>query len=1256
MRIPNLNVSDSITRTLRELESQRLKLDKQISTGQKLSLPEDDGMRMGQAIKLDSEKGKLAQYQRNSSYASEFINAGHINLDKLRELNLRAQEIARMAGNTLSEPAIDGFVLETNQIIEEALNRINGRQRGHSLFGGTELKPDFTNSDIVRGEFQKKILNLESNQVGREISQGVRYLKQGDEIVLSVNGFEYVVEAKVLNQQDFKENTSYSLGDIVKVSSVNDYSIKTNISVDTDTESDNPPSFAELLSKLQEDWSQKDWSKQAVGKTTSGEDVYLLDQHQVEEITDSVDQSTIASLGDAEGGYFSLIEKEGVLYLHPVEVDTSTFSEIRSFNLKKDSSISYWEPTQDNPEGNPLDSSADWVEVNPLNQTSNLSTTRVLEIFKDLLNTSGGYFDESIHSESTDHSAHIRRSRDANNFHNTNLDIVAQISADGMLEITGSVGETFQLNAQYLSAYDSENYFPNQVDRILEEKVKELFPERNYVGLSQSEKDTVWSTVISSKVPWQLGVNELTESGKSTMDIYHSSNWKRLGVYQRGDVVKFEDKIWESISDENINHLPTQSKSEFWKELGSGYDVEREDWVVKNVGVENRFYFSTPDGKLFEDKQEAENHTINLLLSSTNRIYTDNTQLFDDIDSLVNEISYAVAQYQSLGSDSESIVYFDSASQRHRLSTFKDGENAVSGTFFHGDIKKENESLSIGDLVLKEGKFFLALESSPSPAKLERIQFKSGLDPSLGRGTKIFDPGTEIIFMSLGDTPPRQGKETILSDEIGQRIAAGSYIYDRASDEYFVATRNLDESFVDDIEFNFKFLGQDFIPEDDLSVITLSDDISQSVQAGSIVRNSSTGEYYEALSNHSEIRNEDLSPKFVATKTHTSEQGSEWSANRSYFKGQIISYRGTYYECQTNGENGNGFTNEVVDNSQLYAVEPPPILVRPDEEFFFESEDTVSREYLDLQKAKGEDITNNVWLPVGQSTQHLFSFSTENSISSTVNIKTAGAGGVDAMTSVITDSNGKVSGIRVLDGGRYFFNINESDGSVPEEYSQADVLLPDGQNIKANIIWGENTNDPGPYVILGFELLEEAYIDQPIGSSRGDDFSFATGSKTFLDHRNASGDVIAVTYTGGQSNSQLYIGKDTKISSFLDAEDGNTAELADVVGSLIELREGLKEDSPGELSRRVQIVESDLVRREDLVVDKLGELSSLLVRMESVRAYDEDYHQLLEQRLAKDLDTDLSEAIMELTRVSTAYQAAMQVSAQLLNTSLLNYL
>ena len=43
---------------------QRYKLDKQISSGQKITLPEDDGMRLGRVIDIDTEKGKLAQYQK----------------------------------------------------------------------------------------------------------------------------------------------------------------------------------------------------------------------------------------------------------------------------------------------------------------------------------------------------------------------------------------------------------------------------------------------------------------------------------------------------------------------------------------------------------------------------------------------------------------------------------------------------------------------------------------------------------------------------------------------------------------------------------------------------------------------------------------------------------------------------------------------------------------------------------------------------------------------------------------------------------------------------------------------------------------------------------------------------------------------------------------------------------------------------------------------------------------------------------------
>ena len=78
------------------MDQQRFKLDRQISTGQKITYPEEDGIKAGRLIQSDALKAKLAQYQRNASYASEFLNAGQLNLDNLQKLNQRAQEISRL--------------------------------------------------------------------------------------------------------------------------------------------------------------------------------------------------------------------------------------------------------------------------------------------------------------------------------------------------------------------------------------------------------------------------------------------------------------------------------------------------------------------------------------------------------------------------------------------------------------------------------------------------------------------------------------------------------------------------------------------------------------------------------------------------------------------------------------------------------------------------------------------------------------------------------------------------------------------------------------------------------------------------------------------------------------------------------------------------------------------------------------------------------------------------------------------------------
>ena len=79
---------------------------------------------------------------------------------------MRAQEISQVAGSNLNESAGETYGHEINQLIEEALNRVNASHRGRSLFGGTEYKPNFGSSKVRLGTEQKKVISLNSEMVG----------------------------------------------------------------------------------------------------------------------------------------------------------------------------------------------------------------------------------------------------------------------------------------------------------------------------------------------------------------------------------------------------------------------------------------------------------------------------------------------------------------------------------------------------------------------------------------------------------------------------------------------------------------------------------------------------------------------------------------------------------------------------------------------------------------------------------------------------------------------------------------------------------------------------------------------------------------------------------------------------------------------------------------------------------------------------------------------------------------------------------
>ena len=1079
MRLPNISVSENVTNTIRSLDMQRYELDRQISSGQKLSQPEDDGMRIGKLIRVDAQKNQLAQYQRNASYASEFLNAGHLNLDNLRELNLRAQEISRVAGSNLNESAGETYGFEVNQLIEEALNRVNASHRGRALFSGTEYKPNFGNSQVKLGQEYKKIISLNNNLVGEESGDGTRRISAGEQVIFKVNGREYVVDAKV----------------------------------------------------------------------------------------------------------------DGV------------------------------------------------------------TTTQIIELVRDLINQDTKFLSDSPEFDTAEYTASVRGGAPPNNQRNEQATLYAKVSDNGELEIHGTVGESYRASVDYVTKWDPSLYFPEQTQAKLDAKANSLFSGLNFDELTPSEKDQVRDEVFSMGTPvysltsaqvddltgstgglagdyiltdngseillepaeqsgnaWRKTPDTLDSSildaaqfptfdsvsqylldnaviavgetptadwereipvssefseGSSKLVVQHSDPWKRLNTYELGAIAQFEGKLWQSQIDDNVNHKPSGVDTYYWKEVPSGYDVEREDWSIKAESVDNRFYFMAPDGRFFDVEQDAISYTASMLINSFTKDYSSTDELEADIQAMVKEVTYPVTRFEVNGSESKGTVTFDTKTLDYRLAAAGGGADVIDGLFLKGTISRLTDPvINEGSVVIHEGRYYLTTEAQPL----------AGFDGNAWKNLTLEQRSGDGAFL-LGDSLPVEGREIVFESNLPFSAEKGEYVYDRPNDKFYVATTN--------------------------------------------------------VTNATSVNGTD----FKEVGALSSVQGAEWSSNFIYDKGQIALYEGKYYQCQRDN------FNNVLESGEFLGT---AMVVRPDDEYIINENNL--------------KVANDIWLPLQGQMDHVMKFSPERDDAPSVTIQSAGSSGIDASAKAVVDAHGRIVGLKVMNPGRYFFGT-DSTGTVPPDFEKAKVLLENGQELEATILWEENPSDPGPFRIAGFDISDEPVATgAPSGPRLGDTFDFATGSKAFLDHRDSEGNLLSVTYMGGNQNSQTFVGKDTAISYMLDSSGDKTKELGDIVNSLVQLRDGLSNSSPNLYSQEIADAEQGLISMEDNLINKMGELSAKMVRMETVRAHDEDYLLQLDQQISRDLDVDLSEAIMRLTRVSTAYQAAMQVGAQLLNTSLLNYL
>jgi len=152
MRIASNTISDSMIRQIQQLTSEQAKLQLQVSTGRRITQPEDDPAAVGRVLNLQTEQRQLEQYASNATRALTLAQASYSGLQGLKKVSDRSGELATLGTGALSADSMRTYGTEVDQLLEQALQLANSRQGGDYIYGGTAIDtPPFVASRDADG-------------------------------------------------------------------------------------------------------------------------------------------------------------------------------------------------------------------------------------------------------------------------------------------------------------------------------------------------------------------------------------------------------------------------------------------------------------------------------------------------------------------------------------------------------------------------------------------------------------------------------------------------------------------------------------------------------------------------------------------------------------------------------------------------------------------------------------------------------------------------------------------------------------------------------------------------------------------------------------------------------------------------------------------------------------------------------------------------------------------------------------------------
>ena len=182
------------------------------------------------------------------------------------------------------------------------------------------------------------------------------------------------------------------------------------------------------------------------------------------------------------------------------------------------------------------------------------------------------------------------------------------------------------------------------------------------------------------------------------------------------------------------------------------------------------------------------------------------------------------------------------------------------------------------------------------------------------------------------------------------------------------------------------------------------------------------------------------------------------------------------------------------------------------------------------------------------------------------------------------------------------------------------------------------------------QLVEQAF--QAANARYGNDYLFAgtaIDTPPFTATRDANGRITAVAFVGNADRSAIAVSATSQLTAGTDG--ATNASLGAFINNLVSLRDALTSNNRA----AVATAQDSLIDDENSLVSSIAELGGVQTRIEAAQSQLKDRATNLATLVSDEVDADLPTTLVKLNQATTAYQAALQSGAKIMQLSLLDY-